>query len=414
MVATGVNLIALYFERLRIFVSMKVTSLTLSVSRRAAGMLDCVRRLNQEMQRKEGVQIDVLSLIDDQTDNDKASWEPLLLHLFSSRGPTNLAFAPAVADCLRELPTDLAHTFGLWTYLSQVTHSWSRRARKPYLVTPQGMLDPWALRNSRWRKRIVGVLYEYRHLRDAACIHATCQAELEAIRAFGLCNPVCVVPNGVDIPDDFEGVASALPWRQFVPEGRRVLLYLGRLHPKKGLASLLRAWAALWKDVPSKAEEWTLVVAGWDESDHAAQLKELVSKFSIEASVCFVGPLYGDDKAAAYRHADAFVLPSLSEGLPLVVLEAWSYRLPVVMTGACNLPEGFAADAALESGTRPEELATTLAKLIGLSDAGRKHMGERGRALVENRFTWSSAASKMAHVYRWVLGKAERPDFVFV
>lgn len=389
---------------------MKVASLTLSVSRRAAGMLDCVRRLDQEMQHAQGIDIEVFSLVDDQTDNDKADWNPLPLHLFPSRGPTNLAFAPAVAACLHNIPADLAHTFGLWTYLSQVTHSWSRRTRKPYLVTPQGMLDPWALRNSRWRKRVAGVLYEYRHLRDAACIHATCQAELKAIRAFGLSNPVCIVPNGVDLPDPTKSEAGTLPWKSFVPRSQRVLLYLGRLHPKKGLASLLRAWAALRKDAPDKADEWTLVIAGWDQGDHATQLKKLASMLSVETSVCFADPLYGDDKAAAYWHADAFVLPSLSEGLPLVVLEAWSYRLPVVMTAACNLPEGFAAEAALESSIRPEELASTLVKLIGMSDEDRQGMGERGRALVERQFTWSSAAAKMARVYRWVLGEGERPD----
>jgi len=271
------------------------------------------------------------------------------------------------------------------------------------------MLDPWALANSRWRKRLVGLLYEDRHLRDAACIHATCHAEAEAIQGFGLRNPVCVIPNGVDLPEDTDGLNCIPPWHQLFPNGHRVLFYLGRLHPKKGLRSLLHAWAALRKRAPNSADNWKLVIAGWDQSDHLAQLKCLASKLSIEASVCFIGPLYGTEKASAYQHADAFVLPSLSEGLPLVVLEAWSYRLPVVMTAACNLPEGAAAGAALESGPTPEELGLSLAKLITLSDVERRQIGARGRALVERQFTWSSAAAKMARVYRWVLGDAGAP-----
>ena len=394
---------------------MKVACLTLSVSRRNAGMLDCVRRPAQEMQRAQGVEVNILSLMDDQTDRDKGSWEPLPLRLFASHGPTNLAFAPAVAACLRETRADLAHTFGLWTYLSHVTHAWSRRTGKPYLVTPQGMLDPWALANSRWRKRLVGWLYEYAHLRDAACLHATCQAELEAFRAFGLQNPVCIIPNGVDLPPGEPGEkGNYAPWRASVPADRRVLLYLGRIHPKKGLTNLLHAWAALREQAPSAAGEWVLVVAGWDQGGHAAELESLAAGLSLGTSVHFQGPLFGADKAAAYRSADAFVLPSLSEGLPLVVLEAWSHRLPVVMTAACNLPEGFAAGAAVESGPRAEELTAALATLLGLPATDRRRMGEKGFALVQKHFTWSEAASRLAQVYRWITGQGERPAFVFV
>lgn len=392
---------------------MKVAHLTLSVSRRAAGMLDCVRRPAQEMRRTQGVDIEVLSVIDDQTENDKASWEPLPLQLFPSYGPTNLGFAPSLAVGLSEIPADLIHTFGLWTYLSRIGHAWSRRTRKPYLVTPQGMLDSWALANSRWRKRFVGLLYEYRHLRDAACLHATSRAELAAFRAFGLHNPVCVIPNGVDLPPRLDPSSITSPWSSSVTEGRRVLLYLGRLHPKKGLANLLHAWGALQKQHVNRAEEWTLVIAGWDQGDHASHLREIVTRLKIEASVHFVGPLFGADKDAAYQSADAFVLPSLSEGLPLVVLEAWSHCLPVVMTTACNLPEGAAVGAAFECGLRPDELASALARLLNASVADRRLIGERGRNLVEAQFTWSSAAAKMAQVYRWILGDGERPDSVF-
>ena len=391
---------------------MKAAYLTLSVSRRAAGMLDCVRRPAQEINRAHGIGIEVLSLTDDQTDRDRASWDPVPLRLFTSRGPANLAYAPAVAAYLRETSTDLAHTFGLWTYLSRVTHAWSRRTGQPYLVTPQGMLDPWALAHSRWRKRLVGWLYESRHLRDAACLHATCQAELEAFRAFGLRNPVCVVPNGVDLPPDHLADGVRAPWAESVPQGQRVLLYLGRLHPKKGLMSLLRAWAILRQQAPA-AGEWTLVIAGWDQGGHVGQLAKLVAELSLGASVHFAGPLFDAEKAAAFRSANAFVLPSVSEGLPLAVLEAWSYGIPVVMTAACNLPEGFAADAALESGPEPEALAAALTRLVGATDPERESMGERGRVLVTNHFTWSSAASRLALVYRWVAGKGERPDFVF-
>lgn len=393
---------------------MKAAYLTLSISRRAAGMLDCVRRPAQELHQTRGVEVEVFSVTDDHTEADQIAWSPLPLRLFPSVGLTNLAFAPALAARLENSSPDLAHTFGLWTYLSRITHAWSRRTGNPYLVTPQGMLDPWAVNNSRWRKRLVGALYEYRHLRDAACLHATSLAELATFRAFGLRNPICVIPNGVDLPPDSAPTAPTAPWRDAVPRDQRVLLYLSRLHPKKGLVNLLRAWETVQKQIPQSAREWTLVVAGWDQGSHRAELEREVEALGIRSSVVFPGPLYGADKTAAYQHADAFVLPSLSEGLPLVVLEAWSHRLPVLLTTACNLPEGAAAGAALESGPAPGALALNLARLLNASTTERTLMGERGRALVENHFTWTSAAARLAQVYRWVKGDAERPDFVFV
>ena len=118
------------------------------------------------------------------------------------------------------------------------------------------------------------------------------------------------------------------------------------------------------------------------------------------------------DKAASLACADAFVLPSLSEGLPVAVLEAWSYGLPVLMTEACNLPEGFAAGAALPIGTDRAGIAAGLRRLFALSDAERRDMGARGRALVRERFTWASVGAQMAAVYQWVLGGGPPPSCV--
>ncbi len=388
---------------------MKVTFLTLYVSRRGGGLFDCMRRLGQELIRREKIAVEALGIEDSDFGNDTAAWPPVQAHVFPSRNFAGFRFAPGMR---RGLQADVVHTHGLWSFASVTANMWRKRTGGPTVISSHGMLDPWALRQSAWKKWLVGTLFERQHLRSAACLHALCATEAEAFRTFGLRNPVCIIPNGVDLPPAPGDTAPDAPWRVPVAPDQRVLLYLGRLHPKKGLLSLLRAWAALWRQ-DAAAGEWTLVIAGWDQGGHAAKLAALVAELGIGGAVHFAGPLFGADKAAAYRHADAFVLPSLSEGLPLVVLEAWSHRLPVVMTAACNLPEGFAAGAALESGPSPEELTQTLARLVGIPEWERRQMGERGRALVENQFTWNSAAARMAQVYRWVAGQGNRPEFVF-
>jgi poly(glycerol-phosphate) alpha-glucosyltransferase len=131
-----------------------------------------------------------------------------------------------------------------------------------------------------------------------------------------------------------------------------------------------------------------------------------------EAEVVFAGPAFGEVKDALLRRVSAFVLPSFSEGLPMSVLEAWAYRLPVVMTEHCNLPEGFAAGAAVKTGTGVEEIAAGFGEVFGWGGESLSLMGERGRALVERSFTWGACAAQMAEVYRWVLGAGGKPSCV--
>jgi poly(glycerol-phosphate) alpha-glucosyltransferase len=310
------------------------------------------------------------------------------------------------------------------------------------------MLDRWALANSRWKKRLAAWLFENAVMRDAACLHALCQAEADAIRAYGLKQRIEVVPNGVELPEELttEDTEST--------EGRRRLLFLGRIHPKKGLVGALRAWVDIQnsKSKNQNSKQWQFVIAGWDQGGHEAELKGLcvelgLKVFSFQSSVfskaevgnckteraldiqgglrpengssrrltlpdvdvVFFGPAFGEEKEALLRSADAFILPSFSEGLPMSVLEAWSYGLPVVMTPECNLPEGFACDAALEirsgEGSQGSDFSFQhgLRALLEMSGAQRGSMGMRGRRLVEDRFTWPKVAAQMKALYEELL-----------
>jgi glycosyltransferase involved in cell wall biosynthesis len=154
------------------------------------------------------------------------------------------------------------------------------------------------------------------------------------------------------------------------------------------------------------------VIAGWNQGSQEAMLRRLIDELGVATTVCLAGPQFGDHKAASFARADAFVLPSFSEGMPIAVLEAWSYGLPVLMTEACNLPEGFAAGAALQVGPDRAGIGVGLRQLFAMSDAARRDMGARGRALVRERFTWASIGAQMAGVYRWVLGGGPPPSCV--
>ena len=222
------------------------------------------------------------------------------------------------------------------------------------------------------------------------------------MRAFGLTNPIAVIPNGTNIPLN-ENPPPPLWW----PHGR-VLLFIGRIHPKKGVAELVEAWALLSRERPSIAKEWRVVIAGWDDGNHQAQIEAAIIRHGLEGKVIMPGPLFGPDKDAALRHAEAFILPSYSEGLPMSVLEAWSFRLPVLMTEACNLPEGFEEAAAIQIGTAPDCLAGQLAQALANDQECLAAIGANGYRLIAERFGWDGIARRHAEVYAWMAAGAPR------
>jgi poly(glycerol-phosphate) alpha-glucosyltransferase len=254
------------------------------------------------------------------------------------------------------------------------------------------------------------MLFEKRNLAGAACLHALNEAEALSMREFGLRNPIAIIPNGVILPQSDESTTGAATWEVPGVVRRKVLLFLGRIHPKKGIATLLQAWHQV--RIASRDSGWKLAIAGWDQVGHEEDLKQLAGKLGIAEDVYFIGPQFQKMKEVAFARAAAFVLPSYSEGMPVAVLEAWASRLPVLMTQECNLSEGFEANAAIKIEASAEGVASGLRELFRMSDGERIQMGLRGRALVEERFTWPSVAEKMLRLYKWVAGRGDRPEFV--
>jgi glycosyltransferase involved in cell wall biosynthesis len=375
--------------------------------------------------------MDVLGLVDQFNIEDRQAWAPLRPQGFRVVGPPIAGYAPQLYGALVRSQAELMHCHGIWMYPALACLRWARREHKPYLISPRGMLDPWALGHSGWKKRVAGFLFQNAHLHRAACIHALCNAEAEAVRAYGLSNPICIIPNGVDLPSLVE---NSKPQSQNlllkIANNRKILLYLGRLHPKKNLANLLRAWKQALNSHPSMTENWVLAVAGWDQAGHERILKRLAADLGLSfldvsdprsagttattgsTSVAFLGPRFGADKSECYRACDAFILPSLSEGLPMTVLEGWAHAKPVLMTPECNLPEGFATEAALQIGPRAEQIAAGLKHMTEMSDDDRRTMGDRGHTLAATRFSWPQIGEQMRSVYEWVLRGGATPQTV--
>ena len=315
---------------------------------------------------------------------------PLLRSLRRSSG---------LARALRAGGADIIHNHGLWL-MPNVEAGWAAaRAAAPLVVSPRGMLAPAALAFSRRRKQAFWALLQSGVVRRSACLHATSESEYREIRAFGLVNPVAIIPNGIDLP--------APPVSRARPGGGRTVLSLGRIHPKKGLDQLLYAWA----DVEPRHPGWRLRVVGPREDGHADELGALAASLGL-ARVTIDGPLYGDAKWAAYHAADLFVLPSRNENFGVAAAEALAAGTPVVATRGApwNGLETEACGWWVEPGR--EALAAALGDAMALPRETLTGMGERGRVWMERDFSWDRVARDMLGVYEWLAGRAGRPATV--
>jgi poly(glycerol-phosphate) alpha-glucosyltransferase len=314
-------------------------------------------------------------------------------------GPANIHFTSGLAafgEAIRNAHCLSLH--GVWVYLNHQVVA-SAGAAAPYMLTPHGCLKSHALQIRRWKKWVAGRMYARRLLAGARCLRALNEAEYESIRAAGLGNPVCIVPNGVRLPEIDGG--------GYAPHGdKRTCLYLGRIHPIKGLDLLVNAWLRV------APENWRLVVAGPAHGRRENNFLGRIRALSAGAGIEIVGPVNGARKEALLRGCDVVALPSHSEGLPMQLLEGMAYAKPLLMTRACNLPEAGAAGAALECDTAADSMEQALSAVTALDRASLAAMGMRGRELVERQFTWEHVAGDIQAVQSWIVSGGPVPASV--
>jgi glycosyltransferase involved in cell wall biosynthesis len=261
------------------------------------------------------------------------------------------------------------------------------------------MLGEAALRISVWKKRFFWWLAQRSALAYADCIHATGISEYGEIRAAGLKNPVAIVPNGVDLPDLADVSRPHSDDRQ--------VLALGRIHPKKGLDRLVRAWAQVERDFPA----WSLRIVGPAEVGHDNELRSIANNLDVKR-VSIEGPVYSEAKLAAYRCADLFVLPTLNENFGMTVAESLAAGTPVISTKGAPWP-GLGTERCgwwIDHGV--EALASVLKAAMATPREDLEAMGARGRAWMARDFGWDRIARDMLDVYRWLRGGGEPPPMV--
>ena len=288
--------------------------------------------------------------------------------------------------------SDLIHTHSLWLLPNVYPARAGARNGRPLVLSPRGTLSPIALARSRGRKALFWWAAQRAAVRRAALLHATSDQEYEDIRAFGLKQPVAMIPNGVDAPTH----ASAGPAR-----ARRVL-YLGRVHPIKGLENLLKAWQG------ACVAGWELRIVGPAEPRYLETLQRLTRDLGLQG-VEFTGPRYGEAKSKEYREASLYVLPSFSENFAVSVAEALAHGTPVITTHGTPWRGLVSEGCGWWTAPSPEGLAGALREALALNALDLLRMGARGRAWVQRDYGWRQIAQEMLCAYQWVLRGGAAP-----
>lgn len=364
----------------------------------AAGVFASIDGLVAQLGRRDRLDLSLIHAVA-AAGGQGADWAiPNVSHrAWRHRGPAFFCYGPDLQSLLPSRSTSIMHQHGLWQYPSIACARQQRRFGVRRVVSPHGMLHPWALQVRPLRKRLAWSAYERRSAAEADVFHATAPAEAGYIRDRGLHQPIAVIAHGVDVPHEPPHVRRG---------DVRTALFLSRLHPGKRVEDLLAAWRRV------KPAGWRLVIAGPDHDGQRAALESLATGFGIDDVVRFVGPVHGATKDQCFRDADLFILPSLSENFGIVVAEALAFGVPVITTTGTPWRQLPVHGCGWWIPPGAEPLATALDEAVSMDEDALAAMGRRGWEYARSDLTWDRVATQYEALYRWLADGGAAPPFV--
>ncbi len=313
--------------------------------------------------------------------------------------------SPTIFFKLRTLKKDIdiLHQHGIFMPISWISLLLNKRLK--VIISPHGFLEPEKLKVSSFKKKMALLLYERKNLNECDCLVACSHQEAISLRDFGFSQPIVILPNGVhnSMIKKNESVSNDFTFKlkYGINKESKILLFLSRVHPFKGLKLLLESIVIIKEEF--RKNDWIFVIAGTDELNHTNELKIFVHKHNIGDIVRFIGPQYNNDKIIAFDSANCFILPSIGENFGIAVLEALARGLPVITTKNTPWSELQDNSCGWSVERNKNEFIRIILKLFSFDDNHLIKMGKNGINLVKDNYTWPRIAEQTICMYNWVL-----------
>lgn len=378
---------------------MKAVHVVSNIQAVSDGVADCVRHLAGALTSKMDVEVSALKSIGPEPSDIKVKLHEATKFSGILTPLNKLGVSPQMARGIRDRVKtgDIVHVHSLWMMHTNYAYKGVKGRDVKFCIQTHGMLSPYALSISSWKKKLVLALGQRTALKRADLLIATCDKEYEDIRKFGLKNPVAVIPNGLDLPQ-LENV-----------EKRKSVVFLGRIHKVKGVDLLVEAW----RKIEGKFKDWDLVIAGPTESDYAQGVIGQASKLK---TVSFTGEIKGKEKEQLLTQSAVYVLPTHTENFGISVGEALACRTPVVTTTGAPWSGLIENDCGLWIDLSVENLTKALEDMMSRPMDELVRMGQNGRRWVERDFSWDEIARKTIRSYEWLLNpdEVEKPEWIYI
>lgn len=389
---------------------MKVLTFITSISLRGGGPSRSVPMLVKGLSEV-GVDITLMTFRDEDMNTHAMEGTSARLIIWEQETPIKEIEAFILSEKF-----DLIQMQSMWATSYHQVAQIARKHSIPYLITPRGMLEPWSLSQKKWKKKLAIRLYQMKDLQKAACIFTTAEMEAKHVRELGVKSAISVIPNGIET----DGYAC----RTSIVGVKKQILFLSRIHMKKGIELLLDAFANCHKNF----SDWSVVIVGNGETDYIDSLKKKVKNLELEDCIQILPPVFGEAKTKLYQESSLFCLPSYSENFGMVIAEAMSCGVPIITTngtpwqllnGNCTTMgasldmlgddkrTGWCIDLSVEN------LECALREAITMDPTALYEMGQKGSRMINENFNYRSVAQKTKILYEWIINGGKEPEFMY-
>ena len=306
-----------------------------------------------------------------------------------------------IAQYLRDEKFHLIQIQSMWDLPYHKVMVEARKQGIPYIVTPRGMLEPWSLSQKKWKKKLAWWIYQRNDVQKAACVFTTAKMEADHVSELGITTFKSVIPNGIE--------TDAYPCKTSIDVVKKQVLFLSRVHVKKGIELLFEVWKLIHPDYA----DWQLLVIGNGEAEYIHSLENRVETLGLKDSVKILPPVFGDAKIKVYQESALFCLPSYSENFGMVIAEAMSCGTPVITTTNCpwnilnDTKTGWCIDLSVEN------IESTLREALAMSPVDLYEMGQKASKMIYDNFDYRCVTRNTLRLYEWLLNGGEKPEFIY-